>query len=408
MLREKVAGLIELRKEFLKETLANAGTTIKGFLLRGSDSTNPKHQKSIDAINSLDDEAQIEFIARYPQKAFMRVIDNISGRGLAKDASRQKDALRKWIKGGGMDVRRGLKEIADDHRASNPDDQELAAFESLLATSSDDELIEYFLENQDEKGLAMLVGVMNLSEAVAEPNVIAEVESGRFDEFEKEMEIVEGLARNKIPIEDKSASDITPSEDELIEMLNVFEFRRDEPSYSARLMATMAGKKTDLELLSMICQATEYLRQMQGGALDRFKLRDFSPLELEHLIQDTEEKIQRTDNERSKSSEAIGKIADRFNVPSGVTDVFAPNVYAYQLYVQRRVLSEARLRLKQSRAVPLASDDRSQVADDIRALQKQITELEKDRDDQIRQHPQMANEINRRYRKQIDALKEKL
>jgi hypothetical protein len=106
---------IEARKDTLRTTLKKSGQTMKGFLLRDIDQCEPaKRRQWTEAINALDDDAQLEMIARFPNRAFRAAVANISGVPIDTTEANAKSQIRAWVKAERIDLRRAMKEMLQE------------------------------------------------------------------------------------------------------------------------------------------------------------------------------------------------------------------------------------------------------------------------------------------------------
>lgn len=198
-----------------------------------------------------------------------------------------------------------------------------------------------------------------------------------------------------------------PSEPELIEILNKYEYQLQLVQESPAISKLGDGGAEQMRQVVLI---REHLARRQGGELDRFGLRELSLIELEHRRKETAQAIEQMETKQagrpSKDVPKAGSLADFF-VGFGQL-LTGPDPLTYQLFVKKKLLSEIDLgiRFKQSRPARKLTVA-EQVTEQKKASLKKIAELKIACEETLQHTPDaLKPDIDRSYRKEIDRIRE--
>jgi hypothetical protein len=421
---------IELRKLALKKTLETSGETLPSFILKRAKESGMPEKKLRELSASLSESPEdfmLEFIARLPKKAFISALAIFSGINIPEEKTDAEAKIKAWLKKSKTDVRAILKEgFSENVNYEEDDPEEIRRVEELLTSGTDDEVIQYFIDNLSEEQKDKMMSGVEFFELFDEEEagppespravMLAMIER-QYDKFERtnskehgqKLDYIFGATREEMAKREFSdEEESTDTEDELIEILNWLEYQRDEGNKPS--IVKMLFRRQTINFESGIRDGKKKLTELQGGTLDRFGLRNLSAVELEHLIETTQEEIEALEASKSQKNEAIKKIAEHFNAPSGLSDLVTLNPFRYELYVKKRLLPELKLKLKLKQTAVISDTPRdraARVASEVQEMNETIRLLEQQCEEDVKKHPEHEAETRRRYRMAIDALKEK-
>jgi hypothetical protein len=180
-----------------------------------------------------------------------------------------------------------------------------------------------------------------------------------------------------------------PSEEELIEIVNKYEYQLENEAGKDRKVRARRVK-----LLH------DHLARRQSGKLDRFGLRDVSSIELKH----------RLDNLEAELKAFVGS----YKPPTSFVDRVVMSIEAedlpFQLFVKKKLLLELRLQLDlRNHAVsvrPSPPSPAELATQKAKAALEKISALQVACDETIKQTPpDLQDDIRRVYQKQIDRIR---
>jgi methyl-accepting chemotaxis protein len=339
----------------------------------------------------------LDMVANLPAETFDRALSLISGDEPPPDTRDDRTRVKEWMKRQGIgtareDMKRNLLE--EKENLQTPEDEaEYRRMEAIL-NGPDDGVIDLMLASVDDAELKKMSFYAHMGEAFGGP---------------PEKLVLKSMATlaERFPEAKEEEEEELFDEDELIEQLNLLEFQRDKPAQGMHVLKAFSSGVPNPRLTQIIREVERELIKVQGGKLDRFKLRDLSSVELQHRLETTTEEIGELQQRGGDTRNSIGKVAAHFNAPAGLADLVAPDAYAYPVYIKKRLASELRLRIKQIEREPnKPQQEAERIAAEVQQMNDTITRLEQAREDAVRANPAQEAAIRKRFGKAIDAVKE--
>lgn len=405
---------IELRIRLLKKALEKSGETMTSFLnnrLKQENLPEARKQEILAATRNIPDEMVIGLLASLPKKAFQLVLANVSNVVVPTKEVDPKVRVKAWFESQGIDVRSALEELLRDVRKKFPaydTDPEYDRLRLLAAEGSDDAVRQWFVDCQDEETLRRMSTEASFYDLfLQEPDPAEALEEQLLGEImrrnDHDAKVSDLLGTGHLKVRDVFGE----TEEELIDQLNRLEYKRDEPAHGSPAAKMLLVGVIPDALERDIRNLTARLTTIQEGKIDRFKLRGFSVVQLEHLTESTQQEINELETMNSDTRSAANKLAGHFKAPPGLVDLLVPNAYGYELYIKKRLASALKFRLKQMAATPDTPQERAaRIADEVREMNETITNLERRCADEVNKHPSQEDAIRRRFRKAIDSVKD--